>query len=166
MIWIIAALVLQIPLFGQTNSGVSDFGKYASPAKKWCLDERPGPNLVVSRSTKIKGSVSDEIDKPIVDTEVWVTVRNSKTNHTVVSVPVGKDGSFDLGILEAGEYLFRVSWAGHGVFRRLTVSDSPRDLSCSDGVTCHLDVFIYVKGIARIADCPQQSGVKDNAPQD
>jgi hypothetical protein len=155
MILIVASLVFQVPLFGQTNSGVSDFRKYASPAKKWCIDERQGPNLFVSKSTKIKGSVSDEIEKHIVDIDVWVTVRNPKTNQTIVSVRVGKDGSFDLGTLEAGEYDLRVSWADHGVLRRLTVSDQPRDLSCSDGVTCHLDVFIYLKWIARIAGCPQ-----------
>jgi hypothetical protein len=155
IIWVIAVLVLQIRLFGQTDSGVSDWRKYTSPTKKWCIDDRPGPNLSISRKTKIKGTVSDEIEKPITDTGEWVTVKNPQTNRTVVSVVVGKDGSFDLGTLEAGEYHLRVSSAGHGVDRRLVALDGPRDLSCSEGAICQLKVFIYLKWIARVAVCSE-----------
>ena len=157
---IAAVLVLPFLLLGQAKNAANDFYKYASPSKKWCIDDRSGPNLVVSETAKIVGIVSDELEKPVVNSEVLVTVKTPQTGQTVTSIHIGTNGSFNLGTLQAGEYSLRVVWARHGVFWRLAEVDKPKDLSCSAGANCHLDVFIWLMGgISHFNECSQIEGV-------
>ncbi len=145
MLWIIAALTFQAQLFGQANSRASDLGKYASPTRNWCLDAGPRKNLFISQPVRVDGTVSDEIEKPITNSDTWVTVKDLKTNQSITSDRVGAKGHFDLGRLDAGEYYLRVR-DGHGVVYRLVELGKERNLSCSNEGTCHLGVFIWLKG--------------------
>ena len=72
------AVVIQVSLFGQSKGGPDYWRQYAFPTKNWCIDDRAGPNLLVSSAVKIEGTVSDEIEKPISEPKIYVGVRDCR----------------------------------------------------------------------------------------
>jgi 5-hydroxyisourate hydrolase-like protein (transthyretin family) len=109
--------------------------------------EKIRPNLVLKNSTHITGRLTDQTTAPFENSKVQLRKYVSERDQAPVkSVTTDKDGRFDFGLLEAGEY-------------RLLASPSrafaqPQELHCAEK-TCELQITLKVNPTDQVtSQCP------------
>ena len=105
------------------------------------------PNLKLAGSARIKGHVADQATAPIGNSPIELRRFISATKQeTVKKAFTDKDGRFDLGVIEKGDY--RLLLSPHRGFKQ------PEELKC-DGTNCVLEVILVVNPTDQVtAQCP------------
>ncbi len=162
VICIAASFVLPSKLFCQwVCLGKSGKGCTQEELRETCDAEETPPNLFVDKPVKLKGVLLDEtgarviFEKSVPEIKTVIQVIDPKKGSVLVSVPLGIDGEFDLGLVPAGVFRIIAVWAKDGKYQRLPLAEQPKAMKCSKADRCWVYAVVHFHGTDNPIDsCP------------
>jgi hypothetical protein len=102
-----------------------------------CSEEIVHSNLELKEKLFVSGELKDPTGAPFSNSKVLLNTRDTKGNFVLYrSVVTGKDGHFDLGLVDAGQYRFLPApnrgWK------------QPRQVGCTGQDRCEINLILQV----------------------
>jgi hypothetical protein len=124
--------------------------KVIQPWEVPCSEETVRPNLQLKEPHRFVGELKDHSGAPLAESKV--VLRKLDTHRRFVeyrTVTTDKEGHFDLGTVEAGQYRFLP--APHRGFKQ------PKEVACWEGRDCEVKLVLLVNpSDQEFAGCPIQ----------
>ncbi|MEO6965779.1 MAG: carboxypeptidase-like regulatory domain-containing protein [Acidobacteriaceae bacterium] len=140
-------------LFSQTVCVGTSQQQCIEAQKQKCASEPAPANFELPKDRVVQGTVADTTGESFQGVEVQLRI--PKTGSVVQSV-AAKDGTFNLGMVNAGFYRLIVVKQGEQGIKRLRMWDQPKSLVCADSTSAYrISVVLTLHGTDNTIDfCP------------
>ena len=128
---------------------------------KICHDESAPANLFVAHPVLLTGRFLDPSGAPINfdaikhSHQTIVQIKHPVSAVILFAVPLRPSGEFEFESVREGNYRLILVWMKDGGFKRLPLSDQPKEIRCSDLRECRISSVITFHGSDNPIDsCP------------